>query len=161
MYNLRSVSLRPQLSVRATFTSGDRNPPFGALGTLNPLFPTGIYFGEGAVNLNGPSNLLRIGAGIKLHLTDAVLLAADYDPFWRTSLQDGVYGLGVNLLRSGTVNRNRYIGSQPSTGIYWQANRHLSISAAYAHFFVGPFLNQGPSPGRNVDNAAIWATYKF
>lgn len=160
-YNLRSVFLRPQLSVRATLTSGDRNPPSGPLGTLNPLFPTGIYFGEGAVNLNGPSNLMRIGLGIKLHLTDTVLLAADYDPFWRTSLQDGVYGLGVNLLRSGAVNQNRYIGSQASTGIYWQADRHLSISAAYTHFFVGPFFTQGASPGRNVDNAAIWTTYKF
>lgn len=83
------------------------------------------------------------------------------DPFWRTSLQDGVYGLGVNLLRSGLVNQNRYIGSQASTGIHWQANRHLTISAAYTHFFVEPFLSQGPSPGRDVDNAAIWATYKF
>jgi alginate export protein len=138
-YNLRSAFLRPQLSVRTTFTSGDRNPPSGALGTLNPLFPTGIYYGEGVVSLNGPSNLMRIGVGIKLHPTDTVLLAADYDPFWRTSLQDGVYGLGVNLLRSGLVNQNRYIGSQASTGIYWQANRHLSISAAYTHFFVGPF----------------------
>ena len=147
--------------MRATLTSGDRNPASGALGTLNPLFPTGIYFGEGAVNLNGPSNLMRIGPGVKLHLTNTVLLAGDYDAFWRTSLQDGVYGLGMNLLRSGRTNQERYIGSQASTGVYWQVNRHFGISATYTHFFVGPFFTQGPSPGRSVDNPAVWATYKF
>jgi hypothetical protein len=159
-YNFRSLSLTPQLSIRLTITSGDHNQG-GALGTFNPLFPTGIYFGQAAVNLNGPSNLMRIGPGVKLHLTNRVSFAGDYDVFWRTSLQDGVYGLGVNLLRSGLVNQERYMGSQPSLGIYWQVNRHCSLSATYAHFLVGPFFTQGASPGRDVDSAAVWATYKF
>ena len=104
---------------------------------------------------------MRIGPGVKLHLTNRVSFAGDYDVFWRTSLQDGVYGLGVNLLRSGLVNQERYMGSQPSLGIYWQVNRHCSLSATYAHFLVGPFFTQGASPGRDVDSAAVWATYKF
>lgn len=160
-YNLRSLPLRPQLDVRLAITSGDRHPPSHALGTFNPLFPTGIYYGEGVVNLNGPSNMRQVGASMKFHLAKTVLLAGDYDWFWRQSLQDGVYGLGANLLRSGLANEDRYIGSQPSAGIYWQASRHFSLSAAYTHFFVGPFFTQGASPGHDVDNAAMWASYKF
>ena len=98
---------------------------------------------------------------MKLHLARSVLLVGDYDGFWRQSLQDGVYGLGVNLLRSGLANRERYIGSQPSSGIYWETNRHVSVSASYTYFFVGPFFAKGVSPGRDVAYAAVWATYKF
>jgi hypothetical protein len=160
-YTFRSVSLQPQLNIRWTVASGDGDPKSDTMGTLNPLFPTGYYFGEGVVNLNGPSNLMRIGTSLRLHPTDTLSVVADYDLFWRESLDDGVYGLGVNLLRSGQANRDRYIGSQPSVGVYWQATRHLSLSTSYTHFFVGPFFTNGPSPGHSVDNVAIWTTYKF
>jgi len=160
-YNLRSVRFKPELKVKLSLFSGDRNPNSGSLGTYNPLFPSGAYFGEGVVNLNGPSNLIRLGPSVRLHLADNLLLVGDYDVFWRKSLQDGVYGLGVNLLRSGLVNQNRYIGSQPSLGVYWQADRHFSLSAAYTPFIVGSFLTHSAPPGRDVSYAAIWAGYKF
>ena len=102
-----------------------------------------------------------MGPTITFHLRKTVSLVLDDDFFWRESLEDGVYGLGVNLLRSGLDNRNRYIGSQPSAGVYWQASRHIGLALAYTHFSVGPVLTQGASPGNDVDYAAIWATYKF
>ena len=156
-----SLPLNPELGVRVGGTSGDRNPVNGALRTFNPLFPTGLYFGEGAVNLNGPSNMLRLGPSLRFHLTDNLVVATDWDCFWRESLQDGVYGLGVNLLFTGSENQTRYIGSQPSVGAYWQMNRHVSISAAYTHFAAGSFLRHRPSPGRDVNYAAIWTGFKF
>jgi len=158
-YQLR-LPLRPQVEVRFIATSGD-HPDTGTLGTFNPLFPTAIYFGQGVVNLNGPSNLIGLRPIAKLQLAKNVRLVVDYGFFWRESLQDGMYGLGVNLLRSGLENQARYIGSQPSVGIYWQLNRHFSLSAAYDHFSVGPFLTESATPGRNVNYAAIWATYEF
>jgi len=35
------------------------------------------------------------------------------------------------------------------------------VSAAYDHFFVGPFLTQAAPPGRSVDYGAAWLNYKF
>jgi hypothetical protein len=156
-----SLPLNPALGVRVAATSGDRNPVNGALRTFNPLFPTGLYFGEGAVNLNGPSNMLRLGPSLTLHLTSSFVVAMDWDSFWRESLRDGVYGLGVNLLFTGSETQTRYIGSQPSVGAYWQITRHFSVSAAYTHFAAGSFLRHRPSPGRDVDYAAIWTGFKF
>jgi hypothetical protein len=160
-YNVRSIPLHPQIGIKLSATSGDSDRPSGPLGTFNPLFPSGIYFGEGTVNLNGPSNMLRIGPSATFHLRKTLSLVLDLDFFWRESLQDGIYGLGVNLLRSGLDNRNRYIGSQPSAGVYWQASRHIGLATAYTHFSVGPFLTHSASPGKEVDYAAIWASYKF
>lgn len=160
-YNIRSIPLQPRISIRLSATSGDSDRPSAPLGTFNPLFPTGIYFGEGGVNLNGPSNMLRIGPSVTFHFRKDLLLVLDSDFFWRESLEDGVYGLGVNLLRPGLDNRDRYVGSQPSAGVYWQPSRHIGLSAAYTHFSVGPFLVHSPSPGKDVDYAAVWASYKF
>ena len=71
-----------------------------------------------------------------LSLDDKHGFIIDNNVFWRTSLQDGIYGPGVSLLVSGKGNSERYVGSQPSVGTYWRANRHISVSTAYAHFYV-------------------------
>jgi len=64
-------------------------------------------------------------------------------------------------LVSGKDNRDRYVGSQASVGVYWQFNRHLLLAAAYDHFFAGTFLVKASMPRRSVDYAAAWLTYKF
>ncbi len=160
-YTFRSIPLRPQVGASALVVSGNRGNSGSELGTLNPLFPTGFYFGQGGIALNGPSNVMGVGPHIGLQLTKSLRVIADDNFFWRTSLQDGIYGLGGNLLVSGRGNSERYVGSQPSVGVYWNVSRHLSISAAYAHFFVGPFLTKASPSGRDVDYAAVWTTYKF
>lgn len=160
-YTFRSVRLQPQIGASALVASGSRGNAHSDLGTLNPLFPTGYYFGQGGISLLGPSNLTSVGPKITLQLTKALSFVVDDNLFWRTSLQDGVYGLGVRVLVSGQSNSRRFVGSQPSVGIYLRAGRHLSVSAAYAHFSVGSFLREASPPGRNVDYAALWTTYKF
>ena len=41
-YNVRSIPLQPQVSIKLAATSGDSNRPSDPLGTFNPLFPTGF-----------------------------------------------------------------------------------------------------------------------
>ena len=160
-YTLRSIRLQPQIGASALVASGSRRNSKSDLGTLNPLFPTGYYFGQGGISLLGPSNLMAVGPKIGLQLTKSVSVVADDNVFWRTSLQDGIYGLGVRILVSGLDNSERYVGSQPSVGVYWRASRHLSVSTAYAHFYVGSFLTKASPAGRNVDYAAVWTNYRF
>jgi hypothetical protein len=160
-YTFRSIPLRPRVGATAGVASGDHGNSRSALGTFNPLFPTGLYFGQGAINLNGPLNVIEVGPHISLQLTKSLTVIADNTVFWRTSLQDGVYGLGGNLLVPGRGNSARYVGNQPTVGVYWNASRHLSVSAAYAHFSTGSFLTRGSPPGRDVDYAGVWTTYKF
>ncbi len=160
-YTFRSTALRPQVGATAGIASGNHGGSGSPLGTFNPLFPTGFYFGQGGVSLLGPLNLFEVGPHVSVQLTRSLSVVADDHTFWRTSLQDGVYGLGINLLVSGQGNSGRYIGNQPSVGVYWNASRHLSVSTAYAHFLVGTFLAKASPPGRDVDYAAVWTTYKF
>jgi len=160
-YTFRSARFQPRVGLTAAVTSGDSGNPNAPLGTFSPLFPTGIYYGQGSINLNGPSNIIQVDPHVGLQITKSVRVIFDNDIFWRTSLNDGVYGLAVNLLVSGQGNPERYVGALSSVGAYWQVNRHLSLSATYNHFFAGPFLVKASPPRRSVDYAAAWATYKF
>lgn len=160
-YTFRSARFQPRIGTTVSVTSGDDGNPKSPLGTFSPLFPTSLYYGQGAINLNGPTNLIQFGPRVWLQVTKSVRVIVDNDIFWRTSLRDGVYGLATNLLVSGQGNLERYVGTQPSVGVYWQINRHLSVSAAYNHFFVGPFLVKATPPRQSVDYAAAWVTYKF
>jgi hypothetical protein len=160
-YTFRSVCLRPKLGATAFVGSGNHGNSTSDLGTLNPLFPTDFYFSQAGINPSGPSNLMAIRPYIGLQLTRSLALVADDNVFWRTSLQDGIYSLGGSLLVSGRDNSKRYVGNQPSVGVYWNASAHLSVSAAYAHYFAGSFLTKAFPPGRDMDYAAVWTTYKF
>jgi hypothetical protein len=160
-YSFRSIPSQPQVGIDAGVASGDHGDSKSALGTFNPLFPTGIYFGQGALALNGPTNLIEVGPHLSLQLIKSLTVVMDDHIFWRTSLQDGVYGLGINLLITGRGYSERYIGNQPTVGVYWNATRHLSVSTAYGHFFVGSFLAQPSPPGKDVNYAGVWTTYKF
>ena len=73
------------------------------MGTFNPLFPTGYYYGQGTINLNGPTNLIWVGPQLRLQITKSVRVVVDDNTFWRTSLRDGIYGLATNLLVSELI----------------------------------------------------------
>ena len=160
-YNLRALRFQPRFGLKFLAASGDSGPASSTLGTFNALFPTGYFFGQGFINLNGLANLTHVGPNLNLHATKAVTVQFADDLFWRTNLHDGIYDLGGQILISGQANGKRYVGSQPSVGIYWQADRHLLVSAAYNHFFAGPFLKDTKSPGKNVNYVAISASYTF
>jgi alginate export protein len=160
-YTFKSARFQPRIGTTFSVTSGDNGDPRSRLGTFSPLFPTGKYYGQGSISLNGPSNLIWVGPSLTLQITKSVQVIVDDDTFWRTSLNDGVYDLATNLLVSGKDNRERYVGSQTAAGVYWQYNRHLLLSAAYNHFSTGPFLRNANPRRRPVDYAAVWLTYKF
>lgn len=157
-YTFAGAPFRPRLGLKADATSGDRDPDHPDLQTFNALFPKGAYFGE--VALVGPSNHADLHPSLDLRLTEALTLTADSAFFWRESLRDGIYGNGVNLLRSGRASRARFVGSQPSVQAEWRVNRHLTWVAVCSFFFAGPFLRE-TGPARNVSYVTSWVTYKF
>jgi hypothetical protein len=157
-YTLKSALLSPRFGLRADITSGDRDPRDPDLETFNPLFPRGSHFGE--IGLLGPVNHIDLHPSIDLHLLEGLLFWTDWAFFWRESADDGIYGNGVNLLRSGSGSRKRFVGDQLSANVEWKAGRHLSLTAVYSHFFAGPFLKE-TGAGEDIDFVGTWVTYRF
>ena len=160
-YRIPTIPLKPRFSVKADISSGDHpssNP--NTLGTFNPLFPKGNYFGVLATTGPGPINFVDVHPHVEAALPKNVSFSFDWIFQWRESVQDGVYAVPGFLIRAADGSHARYIGNRPGTEIRWQVNRHLYFQGDYGIFFAGPFLKQ-TQPGRNLNYWALWAGYKF
>jgi hypothetical protein len=148
--------------VKADISSGDHpksNP--NTLGTFNPLFPTGNYFGVVATT-TGPGAVNFIDLHPKIDGTFPHNITASFDWIvqWRESLQDGVYALPGVLIRAAGDSRARFVGHRPGGEVHWQVNSHLWFQGDYGVFYAGRFLKE-TQPGRNLNYWALWAGYRF
>lgn len=129
-YRFNHLPLKPALRLRANIASGDGDPKDDRLGTFNPLFPKGQYFGE--LSPIGPYNIINLHPDLELDLGSAVTLA----------LAGIVYTLAGELERSADGARARVVGSQAKIALSWVANQPISFSMSYARFVPGKFLQQ-------------------
>jgi hypothetical protein len=150
--------LSPEINLKTEVISGDRRREHPDLQTFNPLYPKGAYFGQ--VALIGPANLKDLHPSITLHPRDDLLVATDWDFFWRASPGDGLYGVPYVLLREGRESRASYIGDQLTLELDWEATRHLQLEGFFTYFRAGPFLKE-TGAGRNLTYCSLRTTYKF
>jgi hypothetical protein len=157
-YRIPTVVLKPRFGIKADVYSGD-TPGSKTMGTFNPLFPTGNYFGV----LNaGPTlaNFFDIHPHIETDWTHGLTWSVDWIFQWRESLGDGVYSLPGPPIGPVNGSRARYVGNRPGTELRWQANPHLWFQFDYGIFYAGPFLRQ-TGPGLNINYCAFYAGYKI
>jgi Alginate export len=158
-YRFPRVPLKPRFSAKADISTGD-HPATNTLGTFNPLYPKGNYFGVLATTGPGPINFIDVHPHVEASAPHDVSLSFDWIFQWRQSLDDGVYAVPGFLIRAADGNRARFVGNRPGTEIRWQANRHLWFQGDYGIFYAGRFLKE-TQPGRNLNYWALWAGYKF
>ena len=154
---LTNLWARPRLGLKAAIASGDHSAKSQDLETLNPLFPRGNYFTE--ASLLGPQNFFDVHPCLQLHPSPQWSFETGVDFYWRENLNDGIYTPGGSAIYQGNRNLSRFVGTDFSFVVGWQATRHFNISAAYTHFFAGKFIRQ--NHGEDVNYGALWATYKF
>lgn len=158
-YRFPTLPLKPRFSAKADISSGD-DPRTNTLGTFNPLFPKGNYFGVLATAGPGPINFIDVHPHVETALPHSVTASFDWIFQWRESLRDGVYSVpGFLIIPAGKSNA-RFVGHRPGTEWRWQANRHLWFQADYGIFYAGKFVKQS-QPGRNLNYWALWAGYRF
>jgi hypothetical protein len=158
-YRIPTIPLKPRFSAKADISSGD-HPATNTLGTFNPLYPKGNYFGVLATTGPGPINFIDFHPHVEASATQDVSLSFDWIFQWRQSLDDGVYAVPGFLIRAADGSRARFVGNRPGTEIRWQANRHMWFQGDYGIFYAGRFLKE-TQPGRNLNYWALWAGYKF
>ena len=158
-YRIPTIPLKPRFSARVDISSGD-HPNSETLGTFNPLFPKGNYFGVLATTGPGPINFIDVHPRVEASLPHNVTASFDWIVQWRESLDDGVYAVPGFLIRAADGSRASFVGHRPGTEIRWQKTRHLWLQADYGIFYTGEFLKE-TQPGRNLNYWALWAGYKF
>ncbi len=158
-YRIPTIALKPRFSAKADISSGD-HPETNTLGTFNPYYPKGNYFGVLATTGPGPINFIDVHPHVELSAPQNLSLSFDWIFQWRQSLDDGVYAVPGFLIRAADGSRARFVGDRPGTEVHWQANHHLWLQGDYGIFYAGTFLRQ-TQPGRNLNYWALWAGYKF
>jgi hypothetical protein len=158
-YRFPTAPLKPRFSVKADISSGD-DPRTNTLGTFNPLFPKGNYFGVIATAGPGPINFIDVHPHVEAALPHDVTASADWIFQWRESLGDGVYSVPGSLIIAAGKSNARFVGHRPGTEVRWQVNRHLWFQADYGIFYAGKFVKES-QPGRNLNYWALWTGYKF
>jgi hypothetical protein len=158
-YRFPTARLKPRFSAKADISSGD-NPGSKSLGTFNPLFPKGNYFGVLATTGPGPINFIDVHPHIETTFPHNVTASVDWIFQWRENVLDGVYSVPGSLIRPAGNSRARFVGNRPGAELRWQVDRHLWFQADYGVFYAGRFLKE-TQPGRNLNYWALWAGYKF
>jgi hypothetical protein len=149
---------RARIGLRADVTSGDADRTDHVLGTFNPLFPKGVYFGR--VDPLGPENHMDLHPELDITLARNWQLTTGWLWFWRTQIDDGLYGISGQLLFSGKDTYARFVGHSPEVGVERAISRHLSVMADVGLFTAGPFLVEEHAP-KSIFYLTGMTTYKF
>lgn len=139
-YTFNGVAGQPRVALLLAAATGDKDPHDGRLGTLNPLYPRGNYFGDEATL--GPRNFLNIHPALSLRLAPGVQLNTSLDFFWRYSTRDGVYAPNGMLIRTTGNSRARYVATIASLGATWTLAPGWSSTAVVAYGQPGAFLRE-------------------
>jgi hypothetical protein len=158
-YRFTNVPLKPRFSAKADISSGD-DPRTNTLGTFNPLFPKGNYFGVLATAGPGPINFIDAHPRTEATLPHNVTVSVDCIFQWRESLRDGVYSVPGFVIIPAGKSTARFVGHRPGAEVRWQANRHLWFQADYGIFYAGKFVKES-QPARNLNYWALWTGYEF
>lgn len=137
-YSLAGWAGTPRIALLMAAASGDADPGDRRLGTFNPMFPRGNYFGEDATL--GPRNFLNFQPTLSWRASPRWEIEANVDWFLRQSVADGVYSPAGGLLRAPSGSRARHVATIASLNASFEAGTHASASIAAAHLRPGAFL---------------------
>ncbi|WP_375194374.1 alginate export family protein [Sphingobium sp.] len=153
-----TLPLVPDATLRFNVVSGDRKAGDGKLGTFNPLFPKGKYFGE--LSPIGPSNIISLNPRISGDLGGGVTASLAAMAYWRASRGDGVYDIPGHLIRAAGDSRPRFIGKQAEATMAWQATAEWELSASLSAFAPGAFLRQ-TGPAKTLAMLGLESNFRF
>ncbi len=160
-YAFNNLPLKPRPGVRLDVSSGDGGNSSKALGTFNPIFPLGNYFGVIADTGPGPVNFRDVHPDVRLAAPHNVSLDLDWIVYWRQSLHDGVYTVPGSLLTAVPAGSEaRFVGHRPGVEARWQATPHAYLQADYGIFYAGEVLRAAGRP-HHLNYASLWMGYKF
>ncbi|MDX2188205.1 MAG: alginate export family protein [Opitutaceae bacterium] len=157
-YTWKDAATAPRAYLRANAISGDSNPQDRRLGTFNPLYPRGSYFGD--IGLLGPANLLNLHPGIQGKLGKSWAYNVDAVWFWRDSIRDGIYGPSGSLQFTPPAGVSRFLGTQLDLGLTWTYSPYLSVEFTAAKFLASDRFEE-QSGAENVDYLSLLTRFRF
>ncbi|GAP66666.1 hypothetical protein MBSD_n1977 [Mizugakiibacter sediminis] len=156
-YTWRGLPGSPRLGLRADAIGGDRHPRAGALGTFNPLYATGTYFGQNG--LFAAANLIDLAPSLRVTPRRDLMLELSHALLWRYSARDASYTPALTPLVAADAAPSRRIGTQTQLAGSWRVDRHVLIETALLHFAPAAFARAGRARSQNFAMASLDLRY--
>ncbi len=131
---------KTQVGIKADWSSGDRNAGDGKVGTFNPLFVNPALYSLAAVNT--PANILSFHPNLTFSPRENLKIYLDYAFFYRTQLNDGLYGPPRFLTREANGIDSRRIGDVLGLQLSYEIHRNISFELRSSYFLAGRFLEE-------------------
>ncbi|MDE2172161.1 MAG: alginate export family protein, partial [Sphingomonadales bacterium] len=129
--SLSSKKASPEISLQFDYASG--GPRNGSSsGTYNPIYPGNEYVSINAFMV--PANLVDVSPGVLLPITHKLGLELIHRWYWRYSVQDAVYGRDFATIGASLNTSARFVGTQPSADIRWDATPNLEVRLSGGRF---------------------------
>jgi hypothetical protein len=157
-YTFYALPTRPKAALLFAVASGDKDPSDGRLGTINPFYPRGNYFGDEATL--GPRNFFNVHPALTWQPRPPVQITAGIDFFWRYSLSDGVYAPSGLLIRGPGNSQARYVATIASLGATWNLAQGWTSTAVAAYARPGAFLRE-TGANQALGFVSLSAQYRF
>jgi len=157
-WHFGSAPIAPHLTVKADVASGD-DPKRNSLGTFDPYFPRGDYFGVLATTGPIQTNFVDLHPAISTTL-GRLTATADLLWYWRESLGDGLYSTSGTVIRQPMGSSARFVGQQPGVELFYQIDFHAYVQASYGVFEAGPFIRE-TGPASPITYRSLELGYKF
>jgi hypothetical protein len=157
-YTFGDARWSPRLALLAAVASGDDDSGDDRLGTFNPMYPRGNYFGEDATL--GPRNFFNLQPTLSFQPSTTLNVEASLDLFWRHRRGDGLYAPGGSLVRLPGASRARHVATVASLGATWDPAPRWTASAVLAHLRPGRFLIE-TGPHQALGYLELTLHYRF
>ena len=158
-YMFENTRFKPSINLRNDYLSGDKRPGDGRLGTFNPLYPKGGYFGFNP--RIGPANLIDLHPYGTLTFSDRFSAQADVVFNWRYSTGDGIYRPSGSFNMSGAGSDEKYIGTAYLLSAEYAFNKFIKLSCGAQYFDTGAFIDQQIAPSANSFFINTQLSFKF
>lgn len=144
---------KPKLALRIDMGSGDKDPNDGKIGTYAPLFPKPLTYNGDL----GPHNLTIVQPMLSLQPTPKLKLDFSAAGLWRTSIHDGVYSLGGQVLRRADETDSRFFGKRVTAAGQYALNPFMTLG----FYTIYGDVSEKFKPGRDLVYAASYLTFRF
>lgn len=158
-YKFANLRGRPVIKLRGDVISGDKSKGDGRLGTFNPLFPNGGYFGMNPQA--GPANLISFHPSLAFNALEQVQVSVEVVFNWRHSEHDGIYRPDGSLNLPSSNVPDRYIGTTYLGSVSWKVNRFINFNFGIQYFDTGNFINAAIAQHKNGFFIASMVSIKF
>ncbi|MEL6560216.1 MAG: alginate export family protein [Bacteroidota bacterium] len=155
-FNIKNkLNKNNQLGLKTELISGTTSA--GRLGTFNPLYPRGAYFGR--VARFGPANLIDIHPYWTFR-KKRFTMEIDYDVFWRFSLEDAVYGPPLNIALDGDSDE-RFIAQQIGTIFNYEFNPFAVVELETNVIFPGEYIREVRPDSETLLHVVFTSEFRF